>query len=208
MGAFDFITGGQPGAFKELERLANANFEDHRLQKYLPPSLRFGQTGDILKSGIAGIGNLIRNPGQLSPTVESAIRPRLAAESENIAGNFRGIQANQAGRAARTNLPVSIKSSLASALDVAQSRAQRGARREALTDSDKLRRADLGQTFNILQAIMQFLNSGRGFAGGALQGVGQEEQNRSAATMAMIGSLASSAGSFGGGGGTSTVTKG
>ena len=186
--------GGNRGATRELERIAEANFTDFRLQKFLPPSLRFDQTGGILKGGIQRIGELIRNPGRLSSSVSDAVRPRLAAESETIAGNFRGIKANQAGAAARSNLPVSIKNSLSSALDVAQSRAQRGARREALTDSDRLRRDDLNQTFKILQTIMNFLNSGRGQASQNLGVVSDVEQRSAATDLAFIGSLGSSIG--------------
>ena len=186
--------GGNTGATKELERLANANFTDFRLQKFLPPSLRFGQTGETLRSGIQGIGELIRNPGQLSGSVSDAIRPRLAAESERIAGDARGIKAQAAGAGARSNSPISIKNALSSALDVAQSRAQRGARREALTDSDRLRRDDLSQTFKILQAIMGFLNSGRGQASQNLGVVSDVQQRSAASDLAFIGSLGSSIG--------------
>ncbi len=111
---------------KDLRRLSKAPFESFDLQKFLPPSLRFGNTGEFLRSGIQGIGDLIQNPGGLSPNVLDAIRPFLAQESENIATNFRGTRANQAGAAARSNLPVSIKNALASSLDVSEERAQRG----------------------------------------------------------------------------------
>ncbi len=75
---------GESKSSKDLRRLANAPFESGTLQKFLPPSLRIGETGDILQSGVQGIGELIRNPGGLSPNVLDAIRPFLAQESENI----------------------------------------------------------------------------------------------------------------------------
>ena len=113
----------------------------------------------MLTSGMEGIAELLRNPGGLSPGVADAIRARLAEESQSIAQNYRGIESNMAGRAARTNAPVSIKNSLASALDVAQERAQRGARQTALTESDTLRRQDLSQVYALLDAPPHFTSS-------------------------------------------------
>lgn len=191
-GLKESIFGGETRSEKELRRTSTAPFESFRIQRFLPPSLRLGKTGEILRGGIEGIGDLIRRPGGLSPTVSEAILPRLALESENIAQQFRGVRAEQAGRAARTNLPVSIRNALASALDVAQERAQRGTRREALAESERLRRADVGQTFGILDAILQFLQSGRG---GAIRGLGQAAQSeaqRQAGTQALIGSILTS----------------
>lgn len=186
------LFGGETGAGKEARRIAEANFTDFRLQKFLPPSLRFEQTGGILKSGIQGIGELIKTPGRLSSSVADAIRQRLAGTSENIAANFRGIRANQAGASARSNTPISIKNALSGALDVAQERAQRGARRGALEDTDKLRRQDLGQTFGILDAILQFLSSGRGQAVQGLDVASRSEESAIASRQALIGSVGSS----------------
>ena len=165
---FDRIL-GKTGAERALRNFSTAGFGSDEIQNFLPLSLRAGFTEPILAQGIQGIGDLIRNPGGLSPNIADAIRARLAVESEGIAGNFRGIRANQAGAAARQNIPVSIRAALESALDVAQSRAQRGARRGALQDSDQLQRSDLDQTFKILDAILQFTSSGRGQA---IQGLG------------------------------------
>jgi hypothetical protein len=96
MGGFkDFakgLIGGESKSEKQLRKLAGAGFETKALQKFLPPSLRIGQTGEFLEGGIQGIGRLISRPGELSPTVASAIRPRVAAESERISQNFRGIR--------------------------------------------------------------------------------------------------------------------
>ncbi len=188
---------GTPDSAKDLRRLANASFESGTLQKFLPPSLRIGQTGEFLQSGIQGIGELIQNPGGLSPNVLDAIRPFLAQESENIQTNFRGIRANQAGGAARSNLPVSIKNALASSLDVSEERAQRGARRGAIQDSDQLRRQDLSQTFAILDSILQFLSSGRGQATQGLGAAAGAEAQSQAAVLSFIGSLGSSAATAG-----------
>jgi hypothetical protein len=190
----DFIKGTlgfETESEKRLRRQSTAQFGNFLNQRFLPPSLREDQTGGFLQSGVQQIGDLIRNPGGLSSTVSSAIAPRLATESEGIARDFRGIRQNQTGAAARSNLPVSIKASLESALDVAQSRAQRGARRAALSESEELRRSDLNKTFAILDSILQFMSSGKGQA---IQGLGtgaQIAQQRNAATQRFIGSLLS-----------------
>lgn len=174
--------------------LSRAPFESGDLQRYLPPELRTGSTGPMINEGIQGIGELLRNPGGLSPSVLDAIRPRQAAESQSIAQNFRGIQSNQAGAAARGNVPLSIKGALQSALDVAQERAQRSSRNEALTSSDTMRRADLESVFQILDAILQFQQAGRGTATAGL-GVGTAlKSQQNAAMMAMMANLLSNQG--------------
>lgn len=175
-----------------LSRFSTAPFESEFFQRFLPPSLRLGRTGPILGTGIEGLGELIRRPGGLSPGVSEAILPRLAQESESIAQNFRGIQAQQAGRAARQNVPVSIKTALESALDVAQERAQRGTRRAALAESEELRRLDLGKTFDILDAILQFASSGRGQAIQGLGAAGRLGERRKAGFLGFLGSLLNS----------------
>ena len=210
------VLGTGPGpdptaAQNALGKIAGSPFERRPIQKLLPPSLRLGRTGGFLDTGIQGIGDLIKNPGGLNPDIAAAIQARVAQESESVATNFRGLASQQAGSAARNNLPVSIRTALESALGVSQERAQRDVRRDALTESEGLRRQDLGQTFNVLDAILQFLSSGRGQsisglgASGQL-GLGQQginSQNRAANT-ALIGSLVSSfAGGGGGGGGGS-----
>ena len=182
----------------QLSKLSRAPYESSEIQRFLPPELRAGAVGPMLQSGMGGIAELLRNPGGLSPTVSDAIRQRLAAESESIAQNYRGIGSQQAGAAARGNLPVSIKGALQSALDVAQERAQRGSRREALQDSDTLRRQDLEQTYKILDAILQFISSGRGQAIPGLSTSAQLSGNRQAAQLAAIGNLLSSGASQGG----------
>ncbi len=190
---------GDNGTSDYLLKLSSSPFERRPIQKLLPPSLRLKQTGGILQSGIQGIGNLIKNPGGLSPSVSGALNARLASESQNIAQNFRGIASQQAGASARGNVPVSIRAALESALNVAQERAQRGARQDALSESEGLRRQDLGQTFNIMDAILQFVSSGRGQAVSGLGAAGQlslgqqtiNNQSQAARTSA-IGSLFSS----------------
>ena len=184
--------GGGGGGGNIGKDLSRSPFESGDLQRFLPPQLRAGETGPMIGEGIQGIGDLLRNPGGLTPNVLDAIRPRLAAESQSIAQNFRGIQSNQAGAAARGNLPVSIKGSLQSALDIAQERAQRSARGEALAQSDTMRRGDLDRVFQILDAILQFQQAGRGTATqGLMQGSALQAQNQ-AAMIAAIGSLMSS----------------
>ena len=176
---------------RKLERLSSAGFDTNTIQRLLPPELRANRTGAIIDTGIQGIGDLIRNPGGLSPNVLDAIRPRLAAESESIAGNFRGIQAQRAGAAARSNTPVSLRDAVARAIDVAQERAQRGARREALTDSEELRRRDLGQTFTLLDSILQFISSARGQGIPGLAAAAGIDQRRQASNLAGVGNLVS-----------------
>ena len=196
------IGGRESSTEKSLKNFAKAGFESEKTQRFLPQSLQTSQTGDILQSGIQGIGNLIQNPGSLSPQVADAIRARLSSTSEGIASDFRGIRANQAGAGARSNLPVSIRNALSSALDVAQERAQRGARRGALQDTDALRRQDLSQTFNLLDAQLQFSSSGKGQAIQGLGGALGSANQRQAAKAAGIGSaITSIGGAFGGGGG-------
>jgi len=187
-----FKGGKKSGSEKRLGQLSTAPFESNLIQGFLPPSLRFDQTGDFLRSGIQGIGDLIRNPGRLNPNVADAIRARLATTSEGIATNFRGIGQQQAGRAARTNVPISIRSALQSALDVAQSRSQRGARRGALAESEELRREDLSQVYAMLDSMLQFISSGRGQAIPGLSAAAQSSAQRRAANLAFIGSLFSS----------------
>lgn len=179
------------GAERQLREISTAPFESGLIQGFLPPSLQLPTTGPILGAGVRGIGELIRQPGMLSPTVADAIRQRLAVESENIAQNFRGIGAQQAGAAARQNIPVSIRTALGSALDVAQERAQRGARRGALIESEQLRRQDLEQTFRILDAILQFTSAGRGQAVAGLGAAAGTAAQRRAANLAFFGSLLS-----------------
>lgn len=182
---------------QQLQKFAKSPITGSIVEGFLPPSLRNKFVGNVLKRGISGITRLIETPGQLSPVVLDAVRQRLAGESELIAQNFRGIRANQAGALARGNVPLSIRSALSSALDVSQARAQRGARRGALAESEGLKRADVGQTFNILDAILQFSSSGRGQAVAGLQGAGQLglgqaqlAQQGQAANQALLGSLA------------------
>jgi hypothetical protein len=164
-------------------------FEGGDLQRYVPPALRQDVTGPTITSGIQGIGELIRRPGGLAPNVAEAINPRLAAESQNIAQNFRGIASNQAGAAARGNLPVSLKNALQAALDVAQERAQRGARGAALSESEGLRREDTSRVFSILDAILQFTQAGRGTATAGLAANAASRQQSQAATSALVGQL-------------------
>lgn len=189
-----FLSGlfGKSTGEKELLDLSTEPFEGYRIQRFLPPQLRERFTGPTIERGMAGISELIRNPGGLSPTVSEAILPRLAAESERIGQNFRNIGAQNVGAASRANVPVSIQSALERALDIAQERAQRGARREALSESEQLRRSDTEQVYKLLNIILQFIASGRGQT---IPGLGQAAQfgeQRRAGNIATLGSLAGS----------------
>ena len=188
------LFGGETSAERTSRQFSTKPFDSPEIQRFLPPALRNEFTGKTLEEGIARLGELISNPGGLSPTVSDAIRPRLAAESQNIAQSYRGIASNQAGAAARGNLPVSIKNALSSALDAAQERAQRAARGEALTQSETLRREDLKQVYALLDALLQFTGQGRGYASAGLGAAAQSSAQRQAATMALIASLLNSGG--------------
>jgi hypothetical protein len=200
----DKFTSGS-GAVKQSrqsEKLAKASFNDVTLQKLLPPSLRFVSgnrfegftptqlSGDV-QAGVQGIGNLIKSPGTLSPTVANALSAMLSRQSFGIAQKGRG---SQVGADPLRSL----------ALNLAQEGGQRTAREGALGESDVLKRQDLGQTFNILDAVLQFLSSGRGQTIAGLQGSGQlalqdqqRSQQRNAAVISAIGSALSG---IGGGG--------
>jgi hypothetical protein len=187
---------------KSLSKLANARFEESPIQRLLPPSLRIDQTGGFLRSGIQGIGDLISDPSGVSPRLSEAISARRGQEAANIEQNFQNIQQEQAGQAARTNLPVSLKGALSKALDTAQARAQRVSEQKAVSESEALRRQDVGQTFNILDSILQFLSSGRGQVirglGGAAQLAGGQQilgDQSNAALVAGLGSALSTLGS-------------
>lgn len=183
---FGFTTSDEE---KFLQELTKAEFGSETIQNFLPPSLRSKNTDAILQAGIQGIGDLIRNPGKLSPTVADAIRPRLAAESEQIARNFRGIKQNQEGAGARGNIPLSIRAALSSALDVEQNRAQRGARREALSDSEGLRRQDLSSTFDLLGTINKFITGRLGTSLPGANALQTNDVNQKGALLGAVGGL-------------------
>jgi len=194
MGFLGSLFGAETGAEKTLGKFANAGFDDPRKQKYLPGPLQAGNVNPYLSKGIAGIGELMSNPGGINPNISQAIAPWLANESQSISQNFRGLGQNQAGALARGNAPVSIKAALEAAMGMNQERAQRSARNEAMGQSEQLRRGDLEQTYKLLQQILGFADSGGNMA---LQGLGQNASNavnRQAATQAMVGSIASSFG--------------
>lgn len=182
------------GAENDLSKIATAPYGSNTIQGFLPGPLQSGITDPILLQALLSIQRQISNPGGLSPGVAEAILPRQAAESQNVATNFQGIRANQEGAAARNNLPVSIKTALGSALDVAQERAQRGVRNQALQDSEALRRSDTASVYPLLDTLLQFTQSGRG---GAITGLGEAAklaQNRQASGLAGIGSVLSGLG--------------
>jgi hypothetical protein len=183
----------------ESDRLkyeARRPFED--VQFYLPPELRREQTGPLIGAGMEGIGNLIRNPGQLSSQVSSSVAPQVAAASQGIAQDFRNQATEQAGAAGRGGLPASLKALLQQALGTSQEGAQRGARTQGLGSTDQLKRQDLEHTYKLLDTIMQFLSSGRGQAipglVGAAQNRAENYQRSSAANTAALASILQSMG--------------
>lgn len=203
-GGIGFLGGGLSGGGGGQESPFGGDpFGSRKNQDLLPKALRKSTTGPMLQDWIGQLGDLLKNPGGLSPTVSAAILPRLAMESESIAQNFRGIGENQAGAAARGNAPVSIKNALSAALDIAQERAQRQARMGALAESAALRREDIGQGFNLLDAIRNFLATQKGLETSVYGTRVQDSASRQAANTQMLGSLLSglaSSGAFSGGG--------
>lgn len=185
------VLGGRTSEEKALREFSTAPYESGNIQQFLPPALRENITGPMTLQGLMRIAEMLRNPGGLRGDVADAIRPRLAQESQTIAQNYRGIGSNQAGMLARTNAPVSIKNALQSALDVAQERAQRGARQTALSESEGLRREDTGQTYKLLDALLQFTSSGRGQAIPGLARSAEMSGTRQAAQQASYGNILS-----------------
>lgn len=199
-GMLNGLFGGPTSGEKQLGNYANAAYNSGEMQGFLPPELRQQFSGPLLSAWMKNLGGLQSNPGGLSPTIASAIAPWLRNESQSIATNYRGLGQNQAGAAARSNLPFSMKGALQSALDVAQERAQREARNTAMGQSEALRRQDISSVGPLLDALFQFTSTGRGQA---LQGFGAQAgiaQNRQAANEAFIASIIQSIASMGGGG--------
>lgn len=177
----------------QMSRIATAPFTSGTVQELLPPYLQYGSPATQgIDAGLKSIGQMIQNPGQLAPGVAEAIAPRLAAESQSIGTNYRGLQEENAGAAARTNAPVSLKNAISAALGMGQERAQREARMSALTESDQLRRQDLQQTYALIDAILQHLSSARGQAITGLGAAQNQNNQQNAALMAFLGQLANS----------------
>ena len=86
---------------------------------------------------------------------------------------------------------MSIKNALASALEVAQLRGQRDLRRQALSDSDQLRRQDLSGVFDIFQAQQGFISPGSQIAGADRISQRNVSQQNNAANLAFLGSIVS-----------------
>lgn len=184
---FDKYGGGSN--YGSVKSLAGAHWDSERIQRYLPEVLRSMNVNPALFAGLRGITGLLERPGSLSPTTADAIRPQLAQESQQIAQNFRNMGANQAGAAARQNLPVSIRAALDQALDVEHARAQRGAQQGALAQSAQLQRQDLENFYRLLEQMANFgvQSRGQGIQGlAASQGA---DANKQGAAMSTIGSL-------------------
>lgn len=185
------LLGGETGAEKALSDYATAGFGSGKIQAFLPLALQKQFTEPILGGGISGIGNLIMRPGGLSPSVADAVNPRLATESMRVAQNYRNLRSENAGAAGRTNAPLSLKNAINAALGIGESRDQGTLRREAYAESEGLRREDLGQTYKLLDALLQFTSSGRGQAVAGLGGASQQSGQRQASQLALLGSLLS-----------------
>jgi hypothetical protein len=195
------------------EKIFGARFEGPALQNFLPEALRVRNINPFLDAGINNLSQLLLNPGGINPLLGQSTEERIQSETGLVNQNFENIKAEQAGQAARTNVPVSLKGALSKALDTAQARASREVTQNAVAESEDLRRGDVGQTFNLLDTILNFVSSGRGQAVGGLGAAGQlnlQAQNaqaqQNAALSAGIGSLAQSLSS--GFGNNNTVSPG
>lgn len=183
--------GGQDpgGAEHNLRNMSMSGYSD----MFLPPALRNFANSPDFAAGFKNLGGLMANPGGINPNISQAIAPWLANQSQDIATNYRGMMQNQAGAAARGNLPVSIKTALDSAMNVSQERAQRQARGEAMTQSEALRRQDLSSIMPILQSMADFTNAGHGQA---VQGLGSLYQTKQGASGSQTGAGLSAIGSI------------
>lgn len=191
-GLFGKVIGGIGGGgsnYGSVAQLAGAHWDSERIQRYLPEILRSGSVNPALFAGMQGITNLLQHPGSLSPTVADAIRPQLTQESQQIGQNFRNMGANQAGAAARQNLPVSIQAALQQALDVEHSRAQRGAQQGALAQSAQLQRSDLENFYKLLDQMGNFGSTARGQGIQGLAGAQSSDAGKQGAMMSTIGSV-------------------
>ena len=181
--------------------MATAPYLNKTLQNTLPPWLRDINTGSMLSTGMQGIAELLMNPGGVSSKLQEAIKERLGSERSNISQNYAGLQSEQAGAAARGNMPVQIKDALARALETNQRRAQGDATRGAIAESEELRRTDVAQTYQLLDTILQYMSSAKGQGIQGLQAAGNIDQTNNAANMALIASLAQGIGQAYSGGG-------
>ena len=158
----------------QLDKL-NRSFTDFQTQKFLPRELRTPKRGGLvqpfLQAGIKGIGELIQNPGRLSPNLSGSIAARLAGESEQIGRGTRGQSEQAAGAGARLGLPATFQEAIQRSIEMQGNRDQASARRGALMDSEQLRRQDLAQTFDLYNLILQFINSGKSGQSQAVAGM-------------------------------------
>lgn len=193
-------------------------FNSMYLQKFLPFGFQTSQF-DPRRGGYQttdfGIGLeragrnlsqfLAQAPGSLSPSLAPAISARLASEQEMGARNIRNLQQEAGGNIARSNLGnTPFAAALQTAIEQAGARTQAEGRREALMQSEQLKRADMQTIFQTLDTLFKFVESGRSAeaakAGLTFQGQ-QQQQTQNAAYLAAIGSLLGNPALFSGGGG-------
>ena len=196
----------------QSSRDAVADINSRQVQSFLPDFLKLytgknknPQATDLqraLGAGQANLNYLLRNPGALPGNVSASIAPFMSLESERIARDTSGLQAQAAGQAARGG--IGSQSGLAQAMQIAIARAGAGeqgrARREAIGMSAKLGREDLDNLFKVYQTILAFTGQGRSLMAG--RGAQQFELNEAsrrqgAATVAQL--FSSGFGMMGGG---------
>lgn len=173
---------------REASETAAVRRADRDLARFAP---ELGPVRPAVATGLEGIASLIQRPGALSPNIASAIQPRVAMESEATARNFANLLQEQAGMAARTNLPLSFKNALAAGTGIAGERAQRDIRRGAMAESEGLRRDDLSQVYELLDRLMQARGLGAQEAAGRRGERRQEKASQLATYASLIGAFAS-----------------
>ena len=180
------------------------------LQKFLPfgfQSSQFDPRHGTYQTTDFGIGLeragrnlsqfLAQAPGSLSPQLAPAISARLASEQEMGARNIRNLQQEAGGGLARSNLGnTPFASALQAAIEQAGARTQAEGRREALMQSEQLKRADMQTVFQTLDTLFKFIESGRsaeaakaGLTFQSNQANQQQQTQQTAAYLSFLGSL-------------------
>ena len=147
-----------------------SSFGSKDFNHLLPFWLRRGAVGQsAIGSGMEQIAYLLSHPGQFSPDINQAIGLRLSGESDIIGRNTANSVSQAAGAPARSGTAgTGFSQALQAALQRAGNQDMATARRNAMTDSEQMRRADLDQTYKMLDALLQFTNSARGKQGQTL----------------------------------------
>jgi len=203
-------------------KLLTYPFNSGAIQALLPASLKFGpipkgmpgwkarsspyEPGNIepfINSGVRQLGLLSAFPGVLNPQVAPALKAGTAMQSTQAAQNDTAQAQRVMNRLASTGGSQGANPLATAAMNLSADASQRGVRGAALSQTDQLKRSDTQQTYNLLDAVLKFISSGRGQSVAGLQGAAQLAQSQKAiqqqyqaSQLAMLGSGLSS---FGGG---------